>query len=49
MKMRFVLTTAINFCLISTFIISDANVFVLRIRVSCEFSMRCTHVRFNVR
>ena len=28
---------------------TDAHVFVLRIRVSCTFSMRCTHVRFKVR
>ena len=28
---------------------TDAHVFVLRIRVSCAFSMRCTHVRFKVR
>ena len=27
----------------------DAHVFVLRIRVSCAFSMRCTNVQFKVR
>ena len=31
------------------FYYTDARVFVLRIRVSCAFSMRCTHVRFKVR
>ena len=28
---------------------TDAHLFVLQIRVSCAFSMRCTHVRFKVR
>ena len=28
---------------------SGARVLVVRIRVSCAFSMRCTHVRFKVR
>ena len=28
-------------------IYTDAHVFVLRIRVSCAFSMRCTHVRLK--